>query len=140
MINLDELLGTIAQNIEKKGLVKCTFEKYLKHLNLGISDYTYHLDIEFLVGNNRKIRVNFITWDEVEVKVSDITLNSNDLLVVQPTNYRFFDLNETEFLSKVSSSLDNIYYIQRHYSELIKINYQNRRKKEIEKDFTNETV
>lgn len=140
MINLEELLGTIACNIEEKGLVHCVFEKYLKHLNLGISDYTYHLDIEFFVGNKGKIRVNFITWDEVEVKVSDVSLNENDLLDTQSTSYRFFDLNETEFLSKVSSSLDNIYYIQRHYSELVKINYQNRRKQEIEKDFTDETV
>ena len=140
MINLEELLGTIACNIKKRGLINCVFEKYLKHLNLGISDYTYHLDIEFFVGNKKKIKVNFITWDEIEVNVSDVSLNSDDLLVVESTRYRFFDLNETEFLSKVSSSLDNIYYIQRHYSELIKINYQNRRKKEIEKDFTNETV
>ena len=140
MINLEELLGTIACNIKKRGLINCTFEKYLKYLNLGISDYTYHLDIEFFVGNKKKIKVNFITWDEIEVKVSDVSLNVDDLLEVQTTKYRFFDLNETEFLSKVSSSLDNIYYIQRHYSELVKINYQNRRKKEIEKDFTNETV
>ena len=140
MINLEKILGSIACNIEEKGLVHCTFEKTLKYLNLGISDYTYHLDIEFFVGNKKKIKVNFITWDEIEVNVSDVSLNSDDLLVVQSTRYRFFDLNETEFLSKVSSSLDNIYYIQRHYSELIKINYQNRRKREIEKDFTNETV
>ena len=140
MIDLEELLGTIAINIKEKGLVNCTFEKYLKHLNLGVSDYSYHLDIEFFVENKRRIKVNFITWDEIEVKVSDISLNSNDLLVTQVTRYRYFDLDEAEFLSKVSSSLDNIYYIQRHYSELIKINYQNRRKKEIEKDFTDETV
>lgn len=140
MIDLEELLGTIACNIEEKGLVHCVFEKYLKHLNLGISDYTYHLDIEFFVGNKKKIKVNFITWDEIEVKVSDVSLNSDDLLEVQTTRYRFFDLNETEFLSKVSSSLDNVYYIQRHYSELVKINYQNRRKQEIEKDFKDETV
>ena len=60
MIDMEELLGTIAINIKKKGLVNCTFEKYLKHLNLGISDYSYHLDIEFLVENKRKIKVNFI--------------------------------------------------------------------------------
>ena len=136
MTDLEELLGTIAINIEEKGIVHCEFEKYLKHLNLGISDYVYHLDIEFFVGNKGKIRVNFITWDEVEVKVSDVSLNENDLLDTQSTSYRYFGLNKTEFLNKVSSSLDNIYYIQRHYSELVKINYQNRRKKEIEKDFT----
>lgn len=140
MIDMEELLGTIAYNIQERGLVNCTCEKYLKHLNLGISDYSYHLDIEFSVENKRKIKVNFITWDEIEVKVSNISLNSDDVLVVQTTNYRYFDLDETEFLSKVSSSLDNIYYIQRHYSKLVKINYQNRRKQEIEKDFTNETV
>ena len=95
--------------------------------------------VEFFVGKG-KYRLNFITWDEIEVKVSDVSLNDYDLLDEKSTIYRFFDLNETEFLSKVSSSLDNIYYIQRHYSELVKINYQNRRKREIEKDFTNETV
>ena len=140
MINMEELLGSIACNIEEKGLVHCEFEKYLKQLNLGINDYIYHLDIEFFVGNKKKIKVNFITWDEIEVKVSDVSMNCDDLLEVQTTRYRYFDLNETEFLSKVSSCLDNIYYIQRHYSELVKINYQNRRKQEIEKDFTNETA
>jgi len=140
MIDMEELLGTLAINIKEKGIVNCEVEKYMKHLNLGISDYIYHLYIEFFVGNKGKIKVNFITWDEIEVKLSDVSVNENDLLVAESTSYRYFDLNETEFLSKVSSSLDNIYYIQRHYSELIKINYQNRRKQEIEKDFTNETV
>ena len=139
MINMEELLGTIAINIKKRGVVNCEFEQSVKHLNLGISDYTYSLYVEFFVGKG-KYRLNFITWDEIEVKVSDVSLNDYDLLDEKPTIYRFFDLNETEFLSKVSSSLDNIYYIQRHYSELVKINYQNRRKREIEKDFTNETV
>ena len=140
MINLEELLGTIAINIKKRGLVNCEFEKSVKHLNLGISDYTYNLDIEFFAENKGKIKFTFITWDETEVEVSDISLNEDDLFETQITSYRFFDLNETEFMSKVSSSLDNIYYIQKHYSELVKINYQNRRKQEIEKDFTNGTV
>lgn len=139
MIDLEELLGTIACNIKERGLVNCEFEKSVKHLNLGISDYSYHLYVEFFVGKG-KYKMDFITWDEIEVKVTDVSLGLDDLLDIHNTTYRYFDLNETEFLSKVSSCLDNIYYIQRHYSELVKINYQNRRKREIEKDFTDETV
>lgn len=135
MINLEDLLISITRNINKKGIVKCELERYLKTLSLGISDYIYHLNVEFVVGNKSKITIDFISWDEIEVKVTDVSFNCDDSLDVKTSSYRYFDLNETEFLSKVSASLDNVYYIQRHYSELVKINYQNRRKQELEQDF-----
>lgn len=135
MINLEDLLISITRNINKKGIVKCELERCLKHLSLGISDYIYNLNVVFVVGKNSKITVDFITWDEIEVKVTDVSFNCKDSLDAKTTSYRYFDLNETEFLNKVSASLDNVYYIQRHYSELVKINYQNRRKQELEKDF-----
>lgn len=136
MIDLEELLARIAHNIKERGIVNCELERYMKQLNLGINEYIYHLNIEFSFEKGYKVVVNFITWDETEVKIADVSLNcNNNSLDATTTSYRYFDLNETEFLSKVSSSLDNVYYIQRHYSEIKKINYQNKRKEKINEDF-----
>lgn len=135
MIDLEELLAGIAHNIKERGIVNCVLDRYMKYLNLGINEYVYHLNINFSFEKGKSVVVNFITWDETEVKIADVSLNCNNSLDVTTTSYRYFDLNETEFLSKVSSSLNNVYYIQRHYSELKKINYQNKRKEKINEDF-----
>lgn len=135
MIDLEELLAGIAHNIKERGIVNCALDRYMKYLNLGINEYVYHLNINFSFEKGKTVVVNFITWDETEVKIADVSLNCNNSLDVTTTSYRYFDLNETEFLSKVSSSLNNVYYIQRHYSELKKINYQNKRKEKINEDF-----